>query len=108
MLGLPTADTVRASSLTAEGRATELLISLVRAVGGDTYLAGHGAGDYQDDRQFADAGIRLQYQEFKQTPYPQGQVCEFIPGLSAIDALMNLGPATASLIGSRATIAENV
>lgn len=55
---------VTASDLDAEGRATELLIGIVRAVGGAAYLAGGGAGGYQEDERFADSGIELIAQDF--------------------------------------------
>jgi len=55
---------VRASDLAVNGRATDLLIAIVRAVGGAAYLAGGGAGGYQEDEQFAAAGIELIPQEF--------------------------------------------
>ena len=47
---------VRQSSLPYSGSATELLISLVNAVGGSAYLAGGGAAGYQDDALFR--GVR--------------------------------------------------
>ena len=55
---------VRASDLRADGRATERLIAIVRAVGGSAYLAGGGAGGYQEDERFAGAGIELIPQDF--------------------------------------------
>lgn len=82
---------VRASGLAAGGAAgagTDLLIALVRAAGGDTYLCGGGAGGYQEDAKFAAAGIALVYQDFKPDPYPQTGA-GFLPGLSAVDWLMN-------------------
>jgi hypothetical protein len=80
---------VRQSELNFEGRATTLLISLVKAAGGTAYLAGGGAGDYQEDGLFADAGVDLVCQDFK--PLPYGDEARFIPGLSVIDALMQNG-----------------
>jgi RimJ/RimL family protein N-acetyltransferase len=56
---------VRASDLEVDGRATELLIGIVRAVGGGAYLAGGGAGGYQEDERFAAAGIELIPQDFQ-------------------------------------------
>jgi RimJ/RimL family protein N-acetyltransferase len=62
-LGIAT-EIVRASDLGAEGLATERLVNLVRAVGGAAYLAGGGAGGYQEDALFAAAGIELIPQDF--------------------------------------------
>jgi hypothetical protein len=81
---------VRQSEISAEGRSTELLVNIARAVGADAYLSGDGAAGYQDDDQFAQAGIRLERLNFVQKPYATGQ--EFVPGLSIIDYLMHCGP----------------
>jgi hypothetical protein len=80
---------VRQSSLPGEGKATDLLISLVKASGGQAYLAGGGAGSYQQDEAFAAAGLDLVYQGF--APRPYGNEARFIAGLSIIDYLMHDG-----------------
>jgi len=100
-LDLPCQRMVRASALDVAGRGTELLVALVQAVGGDAYLAGGGAGGYQDDAAFAAAGIKLYRQQYRHPVYRQlGD--QFVPGLSAIDALMNCGPEAALLVGRSA------
>lgn len=81
---------VRQSHLLHEGRSTELLVSLVKAVGGEAYLAGGGATGYQDDAVFARNGLGLQYQRY--SPEPYGKVENFIPGLSVLDFLMRSAP----------------
>jgi hypothetical protein len=91
VLRIDPAKLVIASSLHASGEATSLLVSLVRAVHGDAYLAGGGAAGYQDDAMFSDAGIELQYQEFQHPAYRQFNSAEFVPGLSIVDPLMNCG-----------------
>jgi hypothetical protein len=82
---------VMASGTGVDGQATELLISMVRAVGGDAYLAGGGATGYQDDAMFSHAGLELQHQDFHHPVYRQFNSAEFVPGLSIVDALMNCG-----------------
>jgi hypothetical protein len=102
-LGLRCERMLRASTLAAVGAAvgtgTDRLVALVRAVGGDAYLTGHGADGYQEDEKFAAAGIAVEYQRYAAPPYRQLRSGAFVPGLSAIDALMNLGGEAASLIG---------
>jgi hypothetical protein len=71
---------VRASELGVAGRATGLLIDIVRAVGGAAYLAGGGAGGYQQDERFAESGIELIAQDFD-APH----------GLSIIHSLLSAG-----------------
>jgi hypothetical protein len=90
-VGLDISKLVIGSTLEVEGAATDLLINMTRAVGGTAYLAGGGAGGYQEDEKFAAAGIELIYQNFIHPTYPQYNTSEFIPGLSIIDALMNVG-----------------
>jgi WbqC-like protein family len=101
-LGLREPRLLRASTIVAEGTGTDRLVALVRAVGGDAYLTGHGASGYQEDERFAAAGIRVEYQRYAPPPYRQLRSGAFVPGLSAIDALMNCGSEAASLIGHRA------
>lgn len=100
-LGLPRERMVRASTLGTEGTGTDRLVALVRAVGGDAYLTGHGAGGYQENEKFAAAGIAVHYQRYQPAPYPQLRTGSFVPGLSALDALMNCGARTRSLITRR-------
>jgi hypothetical protein len=97
-LGLGGKRMVRASGLAAEGSSTALLAALVRAVGGSAYLTGHGA-EYQDDAVFAAAGIAVERQRYRVPAYPQAGATAFVPGLSALDALMNCGPAAGRLVG---------
>jgi hypothetical protein len=84
------------SGLPFEGRATELLTSLVRSAGGDAYLAGGGAGGYQQDELFAAHGLSLVFQDF--TPDPYGDPTRFVPGLSVIDYLMHDGRSLAAAL----------
>lgn len=90
-LEMPSDHMILSSKLAASGQATDLLISLVQAVGGRCYLAGGGASGYQEDEKFAAAGLDLSYQAFEHPAYPQFNSQTFEPGLSIIDAAMNLG-----------------
>lgn len=79
-------------------RKNERIEEIVKAAGGDTYLSGTGATAYNAEEYFTAHGIRLIYNEVRIEPYPQVGVA-FIPNLSVIDVLMNIGPAgTAELI----------
>jgi hypothetical protein len=90
-LGWDAGGLVLASGLDVHGRGTDLLISIVGAVGGSAYLCGGGAQGYQQDERFAEAGIELVYQAFQHPEYPQPGAAEFQPGLSIVDALMHVG-----------------
>ncbi|MDD2696646.1 MAG: WbqC family protein [Candidatus Pacebacteria bacterium] len=81
---------IKGSELNVVGNATDLLINIVRATGGDSYLCGGGAEGYQEDAKFAENGLKLIYQNFKHPVYKQ-MFEGFIPGLSIIDYLFNKG-----------------
>ena len=98
-LGLGHKELVLSSELRVKESGTERLISLVKSVGGDAYLAGGGAAEYQQDDLFAQAGIDLVPQDFRHPRYPQ-PVEPAVEGLSIVDALMNCGfDGAADLLG---------
>ncbi len=92
-LGLPVEKFRWSSEFMVAEHASEMLIFLTRAVGGDAYMCGGGAEGYQQDAVFSAAGIVLIYQNFEHPVYPQLGSKEFASGLSIIDALMNIGVA---------------
>lgn len=65
------------------------LIELIKAVNGTVYLSGNGARQYNDESAYNNNHITLTYTNFKAQEYPQLHGA-FIPGLSILDALMNL------------------
>lgn len=91
---------VFASDFAVESSSTQRLVDLVRAVGGTTYLAGDGAESYQSVDLFHMNGVDVRYNSFVPRPYPQGGR-EFIPGLSALDALLHVGaPKTLEMVAA--------
>jgi hypothetical protein len=87
-LGTPT---IRSSQQQVEGTATDRLVNLTRSANGTTYLSGAGADDYQLVDTFNSAGIGLRKLGFLAQPYPQRHGADFVPGLSIVDALCNVG-----------------
>ena len=69
------------------------LIEICKAVGADYYIAGRGGKNYMKIDEFANANIQLIWQNFipEQIIYHQ-QGKTFLPGLSIIDCLFNMGP----------------
>jgi len=100
-LDISTDHVIRSSEMSVDGHSNELLVQIVRAVGGTEYLAGQGAGGYQDDDIFAAHHIAVRYQAYSHPVYRQSNVAEFVPGMSIIDALMNCGREAAAMIGSK-------
>jgi hypothetical protein len=68
-----------------------LITKMVKNVSGTTYLSGNCSMGYLDHQAFANAGIELIFQNYIHPVYKQFSTSTFIPGLSIIDALMNLG-----------------
>ncbi|GGC89929.1 hypothetical protein GCM10011512_16100 [Tersicoccus solisilvae] len=91
LLGITT-PCVRSSRFALETKGDQRLVDLVAAVGGSSYLSGNGGDNYQEAETFGAAGLELVYTGFTSEPYGQ-QHPEFVPGLSAVDALFNIGPA---------------
>ena len=89
LLGLNT-EFVRSSTLNPQGKKMEMIIDLCKKVNATVYLSGRGAMKYQDPEIFKENGIELAYQEFKHPVYPQ-RFGEFVPNLSILDMLFNVG-----------------
>jgi len=91
------------SSLGADGKSTELLINICKAVGADTYLSGAGGRNYMDMRRFHENGIRVIFQEFQHPVYPQCfQKVGFQANMSIIDLVFNCGQKSLEVIKSGA------
>lgn len=73
-----------------------LVIELLKAANAKHYLSGRGAEAYQNSEMFESAGITLEYMNFTHPEYPQKNSQEFIPGLSCLDLLFNVGSEKAS------------
>lgn len=74
---------------------SKLMAELTEAEGGSAYYSGGGASEYTDECDFGAKGLAISYQRFseytREKPYEQLQG-EWLPGLSVIDALFNIGP----------------
>jgi hypothetical protein len=83
---------------TRDGR----LIEISERLGGDIYLSGAGGRDYVDEAAFAERGIGVIFQEFTCPEYPQ-LFGKFVPNLSIIDMLFNVGARTIDYLRGRTT-----
>lgn len=82
---------VISSDLNIKTASNQMLIDITRSQNGNCYMPGGGAEGYQKDELFAENGIDLNFQNFKHPVYLHFNVPVFSPGLSIVDALMNLG-----------------
>ncbi len=85
---------IRSSDLPPKGEATERLVGICKELGARSYLTGAYATQvYLDPDLFQREGIELVTQAFKCPQYPQlFPGAGFIPELSIVDLLFNLGP----------------
>jgi WbqC-like protein family len=94
----------RLSDLKARGRASELIVNFCRELGADEYLSGVHGRDYLDEPLFAEAGIRLTYQEYRSPEYSQPSSGPFVPNLSVVDLLFSAGEDSRSVLESGAAV----
>ena len=85
-----------------EGSGSARVLAIVRALGGTTYITGHGAANYLDHDAFDRAGIAVEYMVYAKTPYPQLHG-EFTPYVSSLDLVANAGPGGVEYIRPRTT-----
>lgn len=95
-LGLET-EFLFASQLDVEGKGDKLLVNICRKVGASAYLSGAFGRDYIDESLFAEAGIALEYQDFRHPTYRQVYQ-PFLPNMSTVDLLFNEGPKSITII----------
>jgi hypothetical protein len=95
-LGIAT-PTYRAGELGIGGSRNERLLDLCRYFGATRYLSGNAARAYLDVSRFAAAGIEVAWHDYVHPVYPQLHGA-FVPYLSMLDLLLNLGPGARPLI----------
>jgi hypothetical protein len=86
------AEFLRSSALGVPGTSSRRVLDIVRHVGGDVYITGHGARNYLDHDLFEANGIRVEYIDYQKRPYPQLHG-EFTPFVSILDLIANEGTA---------------
>ena len=109
-LGIERTRFERSSSLPAEGRKTDRLVSILRHLGATHYISGPSAKDYIEEEKLGAVGINLEYMVYDYPEYPQ-LYPPFDPQVSVIDLLLMLGPEAPKAIwgteaDAPATIAE--
>jgi hypothetical protein len=75
---------------TNDERNNQLILNICKKLGADTYLSGKGAASYNDPEMYKTMGVALTYQEYEPITYKQLHGT-FIPNLSMLDMLYNLG-----------------
>lgn len=94
-LGLTT-PLLRSSQLAIDGERNQRLINLCRHCGADVYLSGNAGQNYLDEAAFAAAGVSVAWHNYAHPVYPQLHG-DFLPYLSVLDLLLNVGPDSSQL-----------
>jgi len=88
---------LRASDLSLRGDRSERLLNLCLDLGATHYLSGDSAKTYLDVELFRSNGVEVIWQDFAYPVYPQ-QNGPFISHMSALDLVLNCGPASAEIL----------
>ncbi|MBX3509095.1 MAG: WbqC family protein [Parvibaculum sp.] len=59
----------RSSEMGVSGASWQRVLDLVKAVGGTTYITGHGAAAYMDHEAFEREGVSVEYMDYSKTPW---------------------------------------
>lgn len=78
------------SALGIPGTSTQRVFDIVKYLGGDVYITGHGARNYMEHELFDRHGIRVEYLDYRKVPYAQLHG-EFTPFVSVLDLIANVG-----------------
>ena len=81
---------IKSSDLKVSGSGSELLLNIVRSLGGTSYLSGPSGRNYLNLKIFDAAGIKVDFHTFLPFEYPQKHL-PFVGGLSVLDYLFNQG-----------------
>lgn len=88
-IGILPCKTFLASQLNVQGSGSNRVLGLVKAVGGTSYVTGHGAKNYLDHNAFENAGVPVHYMEYTSKAWPQ-HYGEFTPYVTALDMVAHV------------------
>ena len=78
------------SELMIPASSSEKLLKIVQLLKGNIYITGHGARNYLDYMLFEKNEIRVEYMDYKRSPYPQ-LYGDFDPHVTILDLIANTG-----------------
>ena len=89
---------IKESELNINGASSERLVNICKNIGAETYVSGVGGLNYITEELFVKNSISLEYQNFIHPIYKQNLSNNFIPNLSVIDILSNVGTKALSML----------
>ena len=88
---------------------SQRILDLCKAVNANVFLSGSGGVRYMDMSLFEEAGIEVLFQRPQTPEYPQRYPkAGFIPRLSVLDVVMNLGPNAADYVRMCGRVVDEV
>lgn len=82
---------VRASKLNVQGKKSDLVLDICKNLGATTYISGPSGRDYMNLQSYKDANIEVKFNDYHHPIYEQKKTAEFIPYMSTLDLIMNVG-----------------
>lgn len=82
---------IRASELNVQGKKSDLVLDICKAVGATTYISGPSGRDYMNLESYKQANIDVKFNDYNHPTYEQKKTSEFVPYMSTLDLLMNVG-----------------
>lgn len=83
---------LRSSGLPVEGKKSAYLYEICTHLESDRYLGACGSRDYiENENIFGSRGLAVAYQDYRPRDYPQRGAAGFVPYLSIIDLIANMG-----------------
>ena len=79
------------SELNVTGTSSERLLNICKKIGATKYLSGPGGKNYLNEKFFAHDKINVEFQKYNPVIYTQKNTKAFIPNLSILDLLFNVG-----------------
>lgn len=79
------------SALNTNQTSNERLVEIIKYSKGSTYICGMGSSGYLNEDVFEKSNIAIKYQSFRQGHYFQKGSKTFVPGLSILDTIANIG-----------------
>ena len=79
------------SELDVTGMSSEHLLNICKKLGATKYLSGPSGKNYLNEKIFEQSKIKVEYQKYDPIIYPQKYAKSFVPNLSILDLLFNMG-----------------
>ena len=98
-LGISQAQFIKASDIKVQGKGSELILNLCKAMDATAYLSGSQGKNYLQEETFASNNIQIIYQDYNHPTYTQ-LYSGFEPNMAVIDLLFNYGDESLDIIMS--------